>query len=125
MERFEGYLQRIPDPHQRSQMTAVLDWVERSYPKLSPRLAWNRPVFTHHGTYIIGFRRTPDGLSVAPEAPGITRFRREITAAGAQCAGGEILLPWDAPVRYELLQSLIDFNLPDKAACRTFWRVLQ
>ena len=125
MERFEAYLRRIPDPHQRAQMAAVREWVEGRFPKLSPRLAWNQPVFTNHGTFIIGFARTPEYLAVVPEAPGVARFRREIAEAGCAASGQEVRLGWDAPVPYGLLEQLIAFNVADKAACRTFWRVVQ
>ena len=31
----------------------------------------------------------------------------------------------DAPVDFSLLESLIRFNMEDKADCHTFWRILQ
>lgn len=40
-------------------MAEVLDWVAEHYPELELRIAWNQPLFTHHGTYIIGSRPRP------------------------------------------------------------------
>ena len=125
MDVFEGYLKRIQDPGQRERMDMVLSWVQKHFPKLTPRLSWNQPVFTNHGTFIIGFGRAQQYLTVEPEQPGIRRFRSEIRKSGYDCTKDQICMQWDLPVDFSLLESLIRFNREDKANCHTFWRVLQ
>ncbi len=125
MEIFSGYLARIPQPEQRERMEGLLSWVEEGFPKLTPRLAWNQPVFTNHGTFIIGFSKARQYLAILPEAPGIRRFREAIERAGYGCTREQICIRWDEPLDFSLLEALIRFNIQDKANCRTFWRVLQ
>ena len=51
----DEYLETIPDDDNRERMVDVLVWVGLTYPELELRIEWNQPMFTHHGTYIIGF----------------------------------------------------------------------
>lgn len=125
MEVFEGYLKRIENPEQRERMTSVLQWVNHNFPKLTPRLSWNQAVFTNHGTFIIGFSRARQYLSVVPEEPVIARFRGAIEERGYGCTRGQICMRWDMPVDFSLLDALIRYNIEDKANCHTFWRILQ
>ena len=55
METFEEYLETIDEIPHRDQMEHILNWVEENYPGLDRKIAWNQPMFTHEGTYIIGF----------------------------------------------------------------------
>ncbi|MCQ4950818.1 hypothetical protein NE646_14380, partial [Bittarella massiliensis] len=41
------------------------------FPDLTPKIAWNQPMFTDHGTFIIGFSAAKAHLAVAPERAGI------------------------------------------------------
>lgn len=43
----------------RARMVDVLVRGGLTYPELELRIAWNQPLFTHHGTYIIGSRPRP------------------------------------------------------------------
>ena len=51
----DEYLATIPNDANRARMVDVLVWVGLTYPELELRIACNQPMFTHHGTYIIGF----------------------------------------------------------------------
>jgi hypothetical protein len=55
MEVFAEYLARIDNPQHRARTEEVLGWVTKKFPNLMPKIAWNQPMFTDHGTYIIGF----------------------------------------------------------------------
>lgn len=87
-----------------------------------PKIAWNQPMFTDHGTFIIGFSIAKHHLAVAPERAGIIRFSDEIVQAGYEHTKELIRIRWDGPVDYSLLEKMIEFNIMDKADCSTFWR---
>ena len=74
MEVFAEYLAKIEEPGHRARTKEVLEWVSRQFSGLIPRIAWNQPMFTHHGTFIIGFSTAKPHLAVAPERAVINRF---------------------------------------------------
>jgi len=122
MEVFKDYLSSITNPDHRARMEEVLGWVTNKFPRLDPKIAWNQPMFTDHGTYIIGFSVAKHHMSVAPERVGIDRFSDEIKQAGYNHSQELVRIPWDSPINYSLLEKMIDFNIKDKADCQTFWR---
>ncbi len=122
METFEEFLAEITNTEHRDKTKKVLDWVSTNYPNLVKRVAWNQPMFTDHGTFIIGFSVSKQHLAVTPEQAGIEHFTHEIKQVGYQHTKMIIRFPWDKVVDYELLKKMIDFNITDKANCSTFWR---
>lgn len=121
MDVFTNYLAKL-EPEQRERMTEVLQWIRDKHPELEPEIKWNQPVFTAHGTYIIGFSAAKKHMSVAPEQAGITQFLKDIVAGGYEHTKELVRFRWDQPFDYELLAGMIAFNLMDKADCPTFWR---
>ncbi|MCC2961142.1 iron chaperone [Massilia sp. IC2-278] len=122
MAVWDDFVANIGQPGQRERMRKVLDWVARSFPQLAPRMAWNQPMFTDHGTFIIGFSAAKHHMAIAPESAAIERFAAAIGAAGYTHTPNLIRVPWTAPVDFPLLEQLIAFNLGDKADCQSFWR---
>ena len=122
METFEEYIAQIENPENRARTREVLDWVVRKFPSLAPRIAWNQPMFTDHGTFVIGFSVSKHHLAAAPERAGILRFSGEIIDAGYEHTKELIRFPWDRPLDYALLERIITFNILDKVDCATFWR---
>lgn len=122
MEIFAEYLARIENPLHRARTEEVLNWVAGRFPNLAPRVAWNQPMFTDHGTFIVGFSAARHHLAVAPERVGIERFSTEIAQAGYEYTKELVRIPWDGPVDFRLLERMIGFNIRDKADCPTFWR---
>jgi uncharacterized protein YdhG (YjbR/CyaY superfamily) len=122
MGTFSEYLARIDDPQHRARTEEVLDWVATRFPNLAPRIAWNQPMFTAHGTFIIGFSVSSHHLAVSPEQVVVERFSDEIRQAGYDHSKMLIRIPWDGPVDFALLERIIAFNIEDKADCATFWR---
>ncbi len=122
MEVFAEYLASIDNPRNRERMEEILRWVTNRFPDLVPRIAWNQPMFTHHGTYIIGFSIAKHHMAIAPEIIGITHFSDEIKTAGYDHTKQLVRIPWDSPVNFSLLEKMIEFNIIDKAECTTFWR---
>ncbi|WP_205006044.1 iron chaperone [Sporolactobacillus spathodeae] len=122
MEIFADYLARMDNPQHRNRVEEVLNWVTEKFPSLEPRIAWNQPMFTDHGTFIIGFSVAKHHLAIGPERAGIVRFSDEIVQAGYDHTKQLVRIRWDSPVDFSLLEKMIAFNISEKADCSTFWR---
>ena len=122
MEVFAEYLARVENPQHRTRMEEVLSWVAMTFPNLVPRIAWNQPMFTAHGTFIIGFSVAKHHLAVAPERAAVSHFSAEILQFGYSHSQELLRIQWDRPVEFSLLAKMIEFNILDKADCATFWR---
>jgi len=122
MEVFKEYLSQIENPQNRTRTEEVLNWVASTFPNLVPKYAWNQPMFTDHGTFIIGFSVANPHLAVAPEGAGIVHFSDEIKQAGYDRGIKFFRIRWKDPVDYALLERIIRYNIADKADCTTFWR---
>lgn len=122
MDILAPYLDRIQDPEHRAEFGEVMAWVMATFPQLEPRIAWNQPMFTAHGTFIIGFSVASKHFSVSIELGGIEHFRDAIDRAGYSQTPMLFRVPFGTPVNYDLLRSMIEFNLADKAEITTFWR---
>ncbi|MNC22026.1 hypothetical protein D3C75_700150 [compost metagenome] len=120
MEVFAEYLAKIDHPEHLARMEEVLAWVTNTFPGLMPKVAWNQPMFTDHGTYIIGFSVAKQHMAVAPELAGINHFSDEIVQAGYDHTKQLVRIRWENPVDYTLLKKMIEFNIQDKADCSTF-----
>ena len=122
MELFIDYLKQIQNTQHRAKTQEVLHWVAKKFPMLQPKISWNQPIFTDHGTFIIGFSVAKHHLAVAPERVGIERFSKEITKSGYQHSKELIRIQWDQTIDFILLEKIIQFNRMDKEHCSTFWR---
>lgn len=122
MEDFLEFIEHINNGQQRARTQEVLEWVKSQFPNLEARIAWNQPMFTEHGTFIIGFSVSSKHLAVSPERAGMVRFKNEITKAGYSQSKMLFRIRWEEPVNYILLDQIIRFNCIDKAECKTFWR---
>lgn len=89
---------------------------------METEIKWKQPMFTDHGTFIIGFSVSKKHLAVAPESVTITHVEDDIVKAGYDYTKELIRIPWKASVDYSLLEKMIEFNIWDKANCSTFWR---
>ncbi|MCM3086674.1 hypothetical protein SAMN04488127_2653 [Bhargavaea ginsengi] len=122
MEAFAGFLKGIDNQDHRDRTEEVLRWVADTFPRLEPVIKWNQPMFTDHGTYIIGFSVAKNHLSVAPEQAAMIEFGDDIGAAGFAHTKELVRMPWKKEMDYGLLRKFIEFNIEDKADCKTFWR---
>lgn len=82
MEPFERYLNFIDNPTHREKLMDIFRWIETNYPELKPEYKWNQPMYTHHGTFIIGFSTAKRHIAVAPEEKALIRFQDVIQDAG-------------------------------------------
>lgn len=122
MDIFSDYLNEIEQRQQRLRVLEVLNWVGHEFPDLAPRVAWNQPMFTEHGTFIIGFSVSKLHLAVSPEQAGMVQFADEIEKAGYSQSKMLFRIKWCDAVDYALLARIIAFKRTDKADCKSFWR---
>ena len=106
----------------RARMVEVLDWVSHNYPELELCIAWNQPMFTRHGTYIIGFSAASKHMAMAPERATMIRFEPVMRERGTDFDKRFARQPWDKPFDYELLDAFIQNQLTDKRDVTSFWR---
>lgn len=116
------FLSSVPEGPKRERIAEVLDWAQATYPSLELRIAWNAPMFTHHGTFIIGFPAAQNHMSVAPEGATMEHFAHCMKERGTDHTAMLVRQPWSAPVDYELLARLIDYQLATKEHVTSFWR---
>ncbi|GAB6988749.1 iron chaperone [Paenibacillus pini] len=122
MEVFSAYLANIDNAQHRARTEEVLSWVAAKFPHLMSKIAWNQPMFTDHGTFIIGFSVAKHHLAIAPEMVVINEFSDQIVEAGYSHSKQLVRIPWNGPVDFSLLEKMIEFNIVEKANCSTFWR---
>ena len=118
----DEYLETIPDDDNRERMVDVLVWVGLTYPELELRIEWNQPMFTHHGTYIIGFSAASKHMAIAPERATMIRFEQVMRERGTDFSTMLARQPWDKPFDYELLDAFIQHQLAEKQDITSFWR---
>ena len=120
MEVFKDYLSKIENEAHRSRMREVLSRIHNTFPTLTPKIAWNQPMFTDHGTFIIGFSAAKQHFAVSPDS--ITVFSDDIAKSGYSRGSNLFRIKWDEPVDFALLERIIQYNREDKKDCATFWR---
>ena len=120
IQTLDKYLATIPNGDNRARMVDVLVWVGLTYPELELRIARNQPMFTHHGTYIIGFSAASKHMAMVPERATMIRFepvmREHCTDFGKMFARQ----PWNKPFDYELLDAFIQHQLTEKQDITSF-----
>ncbi|WP_317765313.1 iron chaperone [Pediococcus ethanolidurans] len=72
MNTFAEFISAIEDPKHRARVEEVLTWVSETFPQLKTRIAWNQPMFTDHGTFIVGFSISKKHMAFTPEEAGIS-----------------------------------------------------
>jgi uncharacterized protein YdhG (YjbR/CyaY superfamily) len=122
MEVFAEYLAQIGNTAHRARVEEVLNWVANRFPNLVPKIAWNQPMFTDHGTFIIAFSVAKLHMAVAPEKTALNQFSEDVVKAGYDHTKELIRIRWDKQVDFSLLEKIIEFNILDKIECTTFWR---
>lgn len=122
MARLDEFLASIENEANQEVMRDIFRWLENNYPALVPVIKWNQPMFTDHGTYIIGFSVAKGHFAFAPETVTIHRFADAIKRAGYSHTDNIVKVKWGDPLDYTLLAQIIDFNILDKADTQTFWR---
>lgn len=122
MDTFAAYLAAVDSPEQRARLEEIFDWIDSEFPNLEKRVAWNQPMYTDHGTFIIGFSISKQHLAFSPEGVVLDNFAPQIKAAGYKQTKMLVQISWASEVNYDLLRKIIAFNIEDKKDSTTFWR---
>lgn len=122
METLQDYLDTMPSLDVKERVKEVLDWVQKTFPQLESRIAWKQPMFTDHGTFIIGFSVAKHHMAIAPEEKSMDLFYDRLKAVGYNPTSKMFRIKWESEVDYDLLYEIIQYNIEDKKDCETFWR---
>ncbi|MDR7855203.1 DUF1801 domain-containing protein [Tissierella sp.] len=122
MKDFQTFLDNIDDLDKRERMEGILNYIKNQFPQLKEELKWNQPMFTDHGTFIIGFSIAKGHIAVAPEAVVIRLFEKEIEEAGYSHTQELFRIKWTDKVDFDLLSKIIAHNIEDKKDVTSFWR---
>lgn len=122
MDYFKEVLNKIENHSNRKRVENMISWIFKNYPKLEPKIGWNQPMFTDHGTYIIGFSFAKKHMSIGPEKAALRKFKDRALELGYELSKETIKVPWGKDLDLEFLGDIIQFNIDDKAECKTFWR---
>jgi hypothetical protein len=120
IKTLDEFLATTPNDDNRSRIVEVLDWTAQHYPELELRIAWNQPMFTHHGTYIIGFSAASKHMAIAPERATMIRFEPVMRERGTNFGTMLACQPWR--FAYEFLDAFIRHQLTDKRHVTSFRR---
>ena len=122
IKTLDEYIETIPNANNRARMVDVLVWVGLTYPELELRIAWNQPMFTHHGTYIIGFSAASKHMAMTPERATMIRFEQVMREHGTDFGTMLARQPWIKPFDCQLLDAFIQHQLKEKQDITSFWR---
>lgn len=122
MKAFASYLITIDNKEHRQKIEEVFSWIHKTFPNLVPKIAWNQPMFTDHGTFIIGFSVAKHHFAVSPDVTAIKLFSEDIAKSGYSQTKNLFRIKWEMAVDYALLERIIRFNIDDKKECKTFWK---
>ena len=114
---FQTYLKNIEDQDKRDRMESILNYIKKEFPQLKEEIKWNQPMFSDHGTFILGLSIAKHHITVAPEDAAIAKFEKEIEEAGYSYR-----IKWTDEVDYDLLHKIVAFNIEDKKDAVKFWR---
>lgn len=122
METINEWLNTVDNIDHREKIRGVLNWVKDTFPALETVIKWNQPMFTDHGTFIIGFSVSKNHFAAGLEGEVIRHFEKEMTNRGQDFSKMIIRFNWTEEVDYDLLEKIIQFQIEDKKDCSTFWR---
>lgn len=122
MKDFQMFLDSIDEPDKKERMEGILRYIKEKFPQLNEEIKWNQPMFSDHGTFIIGFSVAKAHIAVAPEAVVISLFEKEIEEAGYSHTRELFRIKWTDKVDFDLLYKIVAYNIEDKKAMTKFWR---
>lgn len=122
MKDFQMFLNNIANPEKRERIEDILNYVKKKFPQLKEEIKWNEPMFSDHGTFIIGFSVAKGHIAVAPEPAVISLFEKEIEKAGYSYTPGLFRIKWTDKVDFNLVDKMVTYNIVDKKDMTKFWR---
>lgn len=122
MKDFNDFLISIDESDKRERMDIILNHIKEKFSHLKEEIKWSQPMFSDHGTFIIGFSIAKGHIAVAPEAAAIRQFEKEIEKAGYSHTQELFRIKWTDDVNLDLLNRIVEFNIEDKKYMTKYWR---
>ena len=85
-------------------------------------IARSQPMFTHHGTYIIGLSAAPKHMALTPERATMIHFEPIFHERDTDFGKRFARQPLNNPFDYELLDAFIQDQLAGKQVITSLWR---
>lgn len=121
MKTLQDFLDKVPNKDHQDRLNHVLGWILERFPELALEIKWNQPIFTHDGTFIIGFSASTNHYSVAPERKILDEFRDQLAETGYSHSKALFQIQWSQDVNYTLLADIILRSIEFKRGSKTFW----
>lgn len=121
-EEIQPFFDSIPDPAHRERARTILEWVSETFPELTAAYKWKQPMFMLGPTFIIGFSAASKHMAFAGEQHTMELFHDRLVAADLNPTKMLARIGWEAPVPYDLLAEIIEYNMETKRGFTTFWR---
>lgn len=121
MKSVQDYVEKMP-PENRVILESVFLHIEESFPQLKQEFKWNQPMYTHEGTFIIGFSVAKAHFSIAPEEETLNLFIPAILKAGYTHSKKLFRIKYTDVIHTDLLDDIIHHNIESKKGFKTFWR---
>ena len=122
MDLFKEYLDKMSNLVQRLRVEEIFNYIDNEFPQLEKRISWNQPMYTDHGTFILGLSVAKNHISIAPEKKALEKFSNKIKESGYEQSLELIKIKLGDPINFSLLSEIVSFNIEDKKECKTFWR---
>lgn len=122
MSIFQIFIDELDTPEKKEKLGSIFEYIRKSFPQLKEEIRWNQPMYTDHGTFIIGFSTATNHISVAPEVKALEKFSDEIIAAGYTRSKKLFRIKFTDKIDFDLLHRIIAFNIEDKKDTNKFWR---
>jgi hypothetical protein len=122
MTTHKEFIDQIDELEKRDRVRMILAHISEKYPQLKEEVKWNQPMFSDHGTYIIGFSISKGHISLSPETHALDIFDEEIKKSGYERTKMTMKIKWKEKVDLDLIDGMIDYNIEDKKDMTGFWR---
>lgn len=122
MYKFQNFLEEIDNIDYREVVEKILRHIKEKFPQLEEVIKWNQPIFTDHGTFIIGISIAKGHISIAPESQAIKHFENQIKEAGYSNTKGLFRIKWTDKIDFNLINKIIEYKIEDKKDMNKFWR---
>lgn len=122
MNEFKPYLDKYKDNVNYQRMVELIKQISVDFPYLKREIKWNQPMFINNTTFIFAFSCAKNHISIAVEKKTLDLFTPQIKQSGYSVGKMLFQIKSDQDLDYDLLKTLIEFNIEDKKKIQTFWR---